>query len=144
MTDIKSRFNYDNLNNHKITDCPHKYKNLIYFLMFGKSIFRSVNIDRVRVHKQLTPGEMINNFNIKLDIFPDTLFESCNYINETSIKKANIVLNHYFIKTEQEYHNRLRFVKKEWGVCNPRWCNGRQSWLKSLYNLDKKYMLLEN
>ena len=141
MTDIKSRFNYDNLNNDKITDCPHKYKNLIYFLMFGKSIFRSVNIDRVRVHKQLTPGEMINNFNIKLDIFPDTLFESCNYINETSIKKANIVLNHYFIKTEQEYDNRIKKTKEIGGWNCPGW--DYLGFLITLYNLNNKYLLKE-
>jgi hypothetical protein len=75
---------------------------------------------------------------------PETIFESCEYINESSLNKVNIVLNHYFIKTEQEYKNRLKFTKNVWGLDNPRWYNARTSWLKSLYNLDKKYMLTED
>ena len=142
MSDVKSRFNYDYLNDEKITDCPHKYKALIYFLMFGKSIFRSVNIDIVRVHKQVTLGKMISNFNIKLDIFPDTLYESCNYINERTLQKANIVLNHYFIKTEKDYNNRVKKTKETGGWNCPGW--NYLGFLITLYNLDKKYIILEN
>ena len=146
MSDMKSRFNYNYLHNSsmELKEKGEGFWMFQYFMMFGKTIFRTENIKGVGIHMQSLGGKIIDNFGIDTSGKKETIFESCNYINETSLKKANIVLNHYFIKTEQEYHNRLRFVKKEWGVCNPRWCNGRQSWLKSLYNLDKKYMLTED
>ena len=142
MNDMKYRFNYNYLHdtNIKLSNCNHK--DLRYFMMFGKTIFKTENITRVRVHKQLVPGKMIDNFRVKLHIFPDTICETCYYVNESSLAAADIVLNHYFIKTQREYEGRVKKISEvgEWNC--PGW--PYLGWLKSLYNLDDKYMLTED
>jgi len=147
MGDMKSRFNYNYLHNSSMElkgKCEEDFRIFQYFMMFGKTLFRTENITNVGTHTQGLAGEIIDNFGEKTKNKPETIFESCEYINESSLNNANIVLNHYFIKTEQEYKNRLKFTKNVWGLDNPRWYNARTSWLKSLYNLDKKYMLTED
>jgi len=111
--------------------------------MFGKSIFRTVNINIVRVHKQVTSGELIDNFNIKQreDWLSDTLYDTGYYINETTLQKANIVLNHYFIKTEKDYNNRIKKTKEIGGWNCPGW--NYLGFLITLYNLDNKYITVE-
>ena len=67
--------------------------------MFGKSIFRTEDVFNLRVHKTISNwGIIIDNFNKRDTYFPDTLISTCEHINEEALKKADIVLNHYFIK----------------------------------------------
>ena len=142
MSDMTTRFNYDYLfdTNIKLDYC--NCKDLQYFMLFGKTIFKTQNIDRLRVHKQLVPGVMIDNFRVKLDMFPDTISTTCKYMNETTLRTADVVLNHYFIKTNKEYRHRVKKISEvgEWNC--PGW--PYLGWLKSLYNLDDKYMLTED
>jgi len=145
MSEMKSRFNYNYLHDSsmKLNNQVEGFLMFQYFMMFGKTLFRTENLIHLGIHTQSLGGEIIDNFGEKTKNKPETIYQSCKYINESSIKKANIVLNHYFIKTEEEYHSRLKFIKNTWGDGNPRWCNGRQSWIKSLYNLDNKYIIKE-
>ena len=142
MTDMKTRFNYDFLNDDTIHKNPHVRENMKYFLMFGKSIFRTRNIKKVRVHKQPTRGPLFDNFHRQDVIFPDTLINTCSHINETTLGTANIILNHYFIKTPKAYENRMKKAKnKERGWNCPGW--DYTGFVKELYNLDEKYLIEE-
>ena len=148
MKDIKTRFNYDFLNDSNILNNKHHVENLKYFLMFGKSIFKTQDIDKLRVHKTVTPGTIIDNFNRQDTIWPDTIVLTCEHINEEALNKADIVLNHYFIKTCKEYEHR---VKKSEEKGSWYWCAAQNAvgwdylgFLKHLYNLDEKYLIEEN
>ena len=142
MSNIKTRFNYNYLldTNIKLRYCNNE--DFKYFMMFGKTVFKTENITRIRVHKQVVPGKTIDNFRVKLNLFPDTISQKCYYVNELSLASADIVLNHYFIKTHIEYEGRVKKINEdgEWNC--PGW--PYLGWLKSLYNLDNKYMLKED
>jgi hypothetical protein len=110
--------------------------------MFGKSIFRTQDIYQLRVHKTVVKGNIIDNFNNPDTYFPDTLWQTCEDINEEALKKADIVLNHYFIKTHKEYEHRVKKTEemgKGWGC--PGW--DYLGFLKRFYNIDEKYLLEE-
>ena len=142
MKDIKTRVNYDFLNDETMFHNGHFWKNFKYFLMFGKSIFKTENIHKIRVHKSVTPGIIIDNFNRRDKLFPDTLISTCEHINEEALNKADIVLNHYFIKTRKAYENRIKKAKnKERGWNCPGW--DYLGFVKRLYNIDEKYLIEE-
>ena len=142
MTDIKTRFNYDYLNDSTMYNNPHYWKHLQYFLMFGKSIFRTRDLYILRVHKTVVRGDIIDNFNKPDKLFPDTLAWSCKHMNEEALKKADIVLNHYFIKTPKAYENRMKKANnKERGWNCPGW--DYTGFVKRLYNLEPPYLINE-
>ena len=144
MKDIKTRFNYDYL--HELG------MNSKYFLMFGKSIFRPdrLKIDRLHIHQQVIRDTIIDNFNRIHKSFPDTICQRCNHINEETLSKTPIQLNHYFIKTRIEYEDRMksdiydtiknprvgeRYVPSGWDYL---------AFLKEVYNLGEKYVIKED
>ena len=64
------------------------------------------------------------------------------HINEEALFKADIVLNHYFIKTRKAYENRIKKAKnKERGWNCPGW--DYLGFVKRLYNIDEKYLIEE-
>lgn len=143
MSNIKTRFNYNYLldTNIKLDYCNNV--DFKYFMMFGKTVFKTENITKVRIHKQQVLGKIIDNFRVNLNIFPDTISQNCYYVNELSLAAADIVLNHYFIKTKKSYENRIsKANNNERGWNCPGW--PYLGWVKSLYNLDDKYMLKED
>ena len=78
---------------------------------------------------------------------PDTLISTCEHINEEALKKADIVLNHYFIKTRKEYEHRVKKSKEKgsWYWCAAQRAEGWDylGFLIRLYNLDEKYLIEE-
>ena len=148
MKDIKTRFNYDYLNDSTMYNNGHFWKHLQYFLMFGKSIFRTQNINKLRVHKTVSIGNIIDNFNKPDTYFPDTLISTCEHINEEALKKADIVLNHYFIKTRKEYEHRVKKSKEKdsWYWCAAQRAVGWDylGFLIRLYNLEPPYLIEES
>ena len=147
MKDIKTRFNYDYLNDSTMYNNGHYWKHLQYFLMFGKSIFRTQDIYQLRVHKTVVKGNIIDNFNNPDTYFPDTLWQTCEDINEEALKKADIVLNHYFIKTRKEYEYRVEKTaeKGSWYWCAAQRAVGWDylGYLNRLYNLEEPYLIEE-
>ena len=100
MSDMKSRFNYNHLHNSsmELKEKGEGFWMFQYFMMFGKTLFRTENLTNVGTHTHGLGGEIIDNFGEKTKNKPETIWQSCEYINESSLNKANIVLNHYFIK----------------------------------------------
>ena len=176
MTNITTRFNYDFLHppggkkNYPqfFKDCgpmgrqpgdPCHHRNgcvnLMYFLCFGKSIFRPDKLTQniIWIHKQSVTGITISNFgNILPPGSPDTCVPSSKIINEKNLKTCGLYLNHYFLKNKNEYDKRTNntiyntedtlhpfhapqnYKKSHWNYVN---------FIKELYNMDKKFLIDE-
>ena len=68
MSDMKSRFNYNYLHNSSMElkgKCEEDFRIFQYFMMFGKTLFRTENINNVGTHTQGLGGEIIDNFGEK-------------------------------------------------------------------------------
>ena len=175
MQNITTRFNYDFLHpvggkdKHPFlyphcqscdvhgTHCHTRQGclNLLYFLCFGKSIFRPDKLAHpvIWIHKQIVQGDTITNFHTPLPPgAPDTCVPFSAPFNEQNLKKCGIYLNHYFLKNKNEYDKRANndvyntedtlhpfhapqnFKKSHWNY---------QKFIKLLYNIDSKYLINE-
>jgi len=175
MKNITTRFNYDFLHptggkdKHPFlyphcqschvpgTHCHTRQGclNLLYFLCFGKSIFRPDKLAHpvIWIHKQIVQGDTITNFHTPLPPdAPDTCVPFSAPFNEQNLKICGIYLNHYFLKNKNEYDKRTNndvyntedtlhpfhapqnFKKSHWNY---------QNFIKIIYNIEYKYNIDE-
>jgi glycosyltransferase involved in cell wall biosynthesis len=176
MKNITTRFNYDYLHpkggkkafpqffkdcgpmgRQPGDPCYHRdgCVNLMYFLCFGKSIFRPDKLSQnvIWIHKQQVIGNTITNFHTPLPPnAPDTCVPFSSQFNEDNLQKCGIFLNHYFLKNKNEYNKRTNntiyntseqlhpfhapknYKKSHWDYIK---------FIKELYNMDPAFLITE-
>ena len=103
---------------------------------FGKSIFRtSMLTGKIGLHKtHCTAGIIINNYGEN----KNSWYDNCNNIeySENNFKNVNITLDHYVIRTKDDYN-----IKKKQHICNSNQRNVLLNGVFELFQLDDVYLI---